>query len=375
MNNVEEAERPVASGSTGVSQAILLYTTCFFLVLFVGSSIQAYSFKLGLAATLVFLLLLPAVLFIRSKGISLAEGLRLRAVQPSVFSWSFFLGVGTWGVGMLIARMLNDLGLKTLGQRIDVGLDSPLGFATSMLVVAVGAGVCEESLFRGVIQGVLERKGKWFAVIATAILFGLFHQTLEIAIPATILGLFYGWTVIRTGSLIPAMVAHFANNAAATSYLYFFNAEDPGWLIPSCIFLGMGAAVAIFRLSSASQESITESPLKEVPAGLPLLGSLGCALPMILLCIATVGLVSALPYVMQTQTLASGEQVVIADRNSPLYEPLIGRKSARVLYTLEEEVMVGRMIDLADNRVRIRNEEGDEVEIPEADISGVVLSP
>ena len=375
MVGTEAVTKPVKSDSTGVGQAILLYTICFILVLFVGSSVQAYSFMIGLAATLVFLLLLPAALFVRAKGVSLAAGLRLRAIRPSIVWWSFFLGVGTWGIGMLVARMLTVLGLKTLGQRVDVGLDSPMGFATSVLVTAVGAGVCEESLFRGVIQGVIERKGKWFAVIATAVLFGLFHQTLEIAIPASILGLFYGWVVIRTGSLIPAIVAHLTNNAAAMSYLYFLEAEDPIWLIPCCVFSGVVGVVAISRLSSANQENTMDSPLQKVPAGLHLWSSLGCVLPMMLFCVAMAGLVSALPYVMQAQTLTSGEQVVIADRDSLLYTPMVERKSARVLYTLEEEVAVGRIVEIADDRARIRNEEGNEVEIPEANIRGVVLSP
>lgn len=151
MSKAETVAKPVGMNSAEIGPVLLLYGICFVLVLFIGSVVQDLSFKLGLALTLIFLLLLPALAFIRSKGVSLAEGLRLRAVRPSIFLSSFFLGFGTWGIGMLVARGMSDLGLKSMSQRLDVGLDSSVGFATSLLVAAVGPGICEESLFRGAI--------------------------------------------------------------------------------------------------------------------------------------------------------------------------------------------------------------------------------
>ena len=375
MSNAEAVAKPVGMNSTGISQALLLYGICFALVLFIGSLIQGLSFKIGLAATLIFLMLLPAIVFIRSKKVGLAEGLRLRAVRPSIFLSSFFLGFGTWGVGMLIARALDDLGLKSMSQGLDVGLNSPMGFATSLLVAAVGPGICEESLFRGAIQGVLERKGKWFGVIVTAVLFGLVHMMLGLAIPTAVMGFFYGWVVIRTGSILPAMVAHFANNAAALSFLYFLNAEDPSWLIPSCIAVGVIAIVAIMRLSSDRQGSIASSPLSEVPAALPLWSSLGCMLPLMTLAVAVVGLSSALPYVMQSQTLDSGERVMYADQDSVLFRPTIDQGNARVVYARGEKLMVGQIVELSNDTTRIRDKDGNEIEIPTTDIVGVVLYP
>ncbi len=178
MSNAEAVAKPERMNSTGIGQALLLYGICFALVLFVGSLIQGLSFKIGLAATLILLMLLPAIVFVRLKNVSLADGLRLRAVRPSICFSSFFSGSEPGGVGMLIARTLDDLGLKSMNQGLDVGLDSPMGFATNLLVVAVGPGICEESLFRGAIQGVLERKGKWFGVVATAVLFG--HNSYDV---------------------------------------------------------------------------------------------------------------------------------------------------------------------------------------------------
>ncbi len=171
------------------------------------------------------------------------------------------------------------------------------------------------------------------------------------------------------------MVAHFANNAAALSFLYFLNAEDPSWLIPSCIAVGVIAVVTIMRLSSDQQGSIANSPLSEVPAALPLWSSLGCMLPLMTLAVAVVGLSSTLPYVMQSQTLDSGDRVMYADQNSVLFKPMVDQGDARVLYAREEKLIVGRIVELNNDTTRIQDEDGNEIEVPTADIRGVVLYP
>lgn len=375
MSNAEAVVDSTETNSARISEVLLLYSFCFALVVFVGGTAQALSLRLGLAVTLVLLILLPALIYIRYKGVGLAHGLRLRAVKPSIVVSSFFLGLGTWGVGVSIALGLEAIGLKTMDQGLDLGLDSPAGFLLCLLVIAVGPGICEESLFRGVIQGVLERKGKWFAVIVTAILFGLIHLMLGTAIPAAVLGVFFGWTAIRTGSIIPAMVAHFANNAAAMSFLYFLNGEIPSWLLPSLLVVGVIAVVAIIRLSSADQERITDSPLAEVPAGLPLWSALGCMVPLLMLAALVVGMSSALPYFIQVQKLDDGQQVIFVEQDSLLFDPMMEKKNVKVLYGQGEELRIGRLVEFSDDLIQIRDGEGNEIEMPTSDFKGVVIHP
>lgn len=357
-----------------MGQVFLLYGLCFLLVLVVGSTLQSFSQLGGLVATLVFLLLVPALVFVGRKGTGLVRGLRLRRVRPSIVVSSLLLGLGTWATGMWVGRGLMDLGMQSMGQGLGVNLDSPLGFGVTLLVVAVGPGICEEVLFRGAIQGVLERRGKWFAVIVTAILFGLFHMSLEIAIPAAILGLFYGWVVVRTGSLVPGMLAHAANNAAAISFLYFLDGEDPAWLLPCFFAIGAVAFVAILRLSASSQDEIADSPMSEVPASLPLWGSIGCGAPLLATCLVAFLTASAIPYVVQTRVLPEGDSIVVAEPDSPLFEPLMQRGNARVLYTRDDLLGVGHVVEVTGDVTRIRDAEGAQFDIPTTDIEGLVLS-
>lgn len=84
MSNAEAVVDSTETNSACISEVLLLYGFCFALVVFVGGTAQALSLRLGLAVTLVLLILLPALIYIRYKGVGLAHGLRLRAVKPSI---------------------------------------------------------------------------------------------------------------------------------------------------------------------------------------------------------------------------------------------------------------------------------------------------
>ncbi|HEX9729100.1 MAG TPA: CPBP family intramembrane glutamic endopeptidase [Gemmatimonadales bacterium] len=79
-----------------------------------------------------------------------------------------------------------------------------------LVLVAVAAGVGEEALFRGLLQGGLAAIGPTpVAVVMTAALFGLVHfVSVGYAVAAGLVGLYLGVLVTWTGGLVSAMVAH-----------------------------------------------------------------------------------------------------------------------------------------------------------------------
>jgi uncharacterized protein len=89
----------------------------------------------------------------------------------------------------------------------------PLFAPCSLLELAVlsaFAGIGEEALFRGVIQGLL---ADWIGTTASLLIasaaFGLLHFiTLTYAIFATLLGLYLGGLLLATDNLVPIMLAH-----------------------------------------------------------------------------------------------------------------------------------------------------------------------
>jgi len=91
--------------------------------------------------------------------------------------------------------------------------ESDFGWWGAFMKVAIVAPVVEELIFRGLIfQGFRRNYNNFVAVIMSAVLFSLFHLN-PWQMPATfVLGILLGWLMIRTQSLILAILAHSLNN-------------------------------------------------------------------------------------------------------------------------------------------------------------------
>ncbi|WP_018950809.1 MULTISPECIES: CPBP family intramembrane glutamic endopeptidase [unclassified Thioalkalivibrio] len=80
----------------------------------------------------------------------------------------------------------------------------------AVLLIAILAGVGEELLVRGVLQGWLtERWSPEWAIVAAAIVFGLAHSISRLYfVFATVIGLYLGVLYHLTGNLLVVIVAH-----------------------------------------------------------------------------------------------------------------------------------------------------------------------
>lgn len=96
-------------------------------------------------------------------------------------------------------------------------------YLISVLVIALLPAVVEEMMFRGALQNLLSR---WFkmpvlAIIVTSILFSAVHGSYLGFLSRFALGFLLGWMYYRTGNIWLNIIAHFFNNAAAITSLYF----------------------------------------------------------------------------------------------------------------------------------------------------------
>jgi uncharacterized protein len=97
----------------------------------------------------------------------------------------------------------------------------PQASVPQMIVVAACAGLGEELLFRGVLQPLV---GRWttpvVGLIIASLIFGLFHAVslLYFAL-ATAVGAYFGWLVLASRSVLPAIVAHGLYDCIALLYL------------------------------------------------------------------------------------------------------------------------------------------------------------
>lgn len=121
--------------------------------------------------------------------------------------------------------------------------------------IAVVPAFCEEVLFRGYILRNFERSMLPItAIILSGLIFGLFHVRLTQVIPLALLGMLLAWMTIRTGSLWPAIMAHFVNNAGSTLFATYFPEialdESLKGTMPPLYLVGLSIIVTYFIVQS-----------------------------------------------------------------------------------------------------------------------------
>jgi sodium transport system permease protein len=83
-----------------------------------------------------------------------------------------------------------------------------------VMAIAVVPALCEELAFRGFILSGFSRSGRtWLPIVLSAVLFGLVHQIPHQIFNAAILGVVLGLLVVRSDSLLPAIVFHVIYNS------------------------------------------------------------------------------------------------------------------------------------------------------------------
>ncbi|MGN1138427.1 MAG: lysostaphin resistance A-like protein, partial [Ruminococcus sp.] len=98
-------------------------------------------------------------------------------------------------------------------------------FLLEIVDTAIVPAVFEEFAFRGIILNKLRKFGDNYAIIMSAVLFGLMHGNLSQIPFAFILGLVIGFVAVKTNSIIPGILIHFFNNlfSVIMSYLRMIN--------------------------------------------------------------------------------------------------------------------------------------------------------
>lgn len=112
----------------------------------------------------------------------------------------------------LLITLLKQAGLKTGTPNFSLSGDRTTDMILVAYVCIIGP-VLEETLFRGMILQSLRPWGDWFAIVASAILFGVFHLNLIQGIPAALMGLVLGFVAVKSESILPTILMHIFNNS------------------------------------------------------------------------------------------------------------------------------------------------------------------
>ena len=119
----------------------------------------------------------------------------------------------------------------------------------NLVLVAVFAGVGEELFFRGVLQRLFIKifKNAWVGILVTAFIFSAIHFQFYGFIPRFILGILLGLIYWYSGSLWPAIIAHFAYDAFAIIMIYF----NPALAEKDSVSISLGNQSVMAAISAA----------------------------------------------------------------------------------------------------------------------------
>ncbi len=193
-----------------------------------------------LIGQLVFILL-PTIILARLRYGAIAHPLRIRLPRPTQL---FLVLVAVFSLQQVLQgyMVLQDaIPLPPVVQqwvdmikemfeatyRMLVSAKDPWELLGVLATVAVVPAIAEELLFRGLIQHELESSlgGLRGAAIAGTV-FALYHMNPFSLVPLVALGVFFGFVVYRSGTVMLAVAAHFLNNFLASLALYLHVDDD-----------------------------------------------------------------------------------------------------------------------------------------------------
>lgn len=173
------------------------------------------------------------------QGLAFLGVLYVRIMRPGLITWQSMgldgrrlgrrLGLGlALAVTVIvvmgaISYLLSLLGIRQTQEQLFVPLRhaTPLQFALMLGVAALLTGLVEESFFRGyVFASFYHAKGARQAYLASAFIFAAAHVNWQAFLPLFVTGLILAFAYRRSGSIVPAIIAHAINNGVALAIIY-----------------------------------------------------------------------------------------------------------------------------------------------------------
>lgn len=144
------------------------------------------------------------------------------------------------------------------------------GFLLTFIAVAIVPALVEEFACRGVVLGLLKKHGEAFAIVTSAIVFGIMHGNFEQIPFATLVGLILGYIYVKTGTIWIGVAVHFVNNAISVIFSYLEMSVSSNMLnllyLVYLITALLAAIVGVLLFAKGEEDYNLQKPEGEVTA-------------------------------------------------------------------------------------------------------------
>lgn len=205
---------------------LCIQTVTSAVVMGVGRLIEGESFQPTMfwqAMTLIAFSLISIAVFLYWKMAEVSPTY-LRSRPWAVLFWSVVAALGA-----VVPSLWVQEHLPSLPNLIEEDMTQLLSSRWGYLVVCLLAPVAEELVFRGAaLRSLLEwrQQRPWAMIAVSALLFAMAHLNPAQMPHAFVIGLLLGWMYWRTGSILPGVAFHWANNTAAYVMVKFYPDPD-----------------------------------------------------------------------------------------------------------------------------------------------------
>jgi membrane protease YdiL (CAAX protease family) len=149
-----------------------------------------------------------------------------------------------------------------------VALVALLIVVQNLLSVGIAGPVTEELFFRGVLLRTLSKANQRFAIVASAVFFGLFHGNIQQFILATLLGIFLTHITLKHGSIIPSIIVHAFVNTTAGIVGFFAGLGTASSVLTYLALLGAALVGVIMLLVFNSRDKLPSTTPAQARRGI-----------------------------------------------------------------------------------------------------------
>ena len=212
--------QPLPPEGPPLKDLVILYLLSSVLLLVFGTLLQTWHLLIGLVVTEVVLVVGPPLLYTLWYRQNMAQTFHLTPIRLKT---ALLVVVTTVAAFVLVGfvALLQSLVFRPSQNYQDIWEHvfqqfQQIPVIIAVLVIAILPGICEELFFRGfLLRGFRNKTSDWSAIVLAGLLFGIFHFDIYRFFPVTLLGILFGYIVVKTGSIFTGMIAHATNNTIA----------------------------------------------------------------------------------------------------------------------------------------------------------------
>lgn len=244
-----------------------LYLITMLLVVTLGTLFQGWDTGIGLMLTEIGLVWLPAFLYLLWAGLPADDTVRWRWPGNTIAALGVLCGLSF----AFFVIWMGEAIVPVFGYTIWLPPDFyPQNLPQALILftaLVIAAPLCEEFLFRGVIQRGYEQLGARVAVIAVSVMFTAFHLSFQRMFLLLPIALILGYVAWRSASLVTSILVHMSYNLVASTIVIIgsFRPDLDFEVLLSWPVAGLGLLVSLFSVWAIGRVQTNENGSELAP--------------------------------------------------------------------------------------------------------------